>query len=472
MKLYNSLTRSKEDFHIKDKTVRMYACGPTVYNYFHVGNARCFVVFDMLRRYLEYRGNKVIFVQNFTDVDDKMIKRAALDNASVSEVADRFIKEYFTDAGGLGIRPATYHPRATENIEEIIKIIEELINKGHAYVSTSDDGKKDVYFSAESFDEYGKLSNMPIAELEAGARIDVNEVKNNPMDFALWKAKKEGEISWSSPWGEGRPGWHIECSAMVYRYLGEEIDIHCGGADLMFPHHENEIAQSECATGHIMSRFWLHNGFINVDNKKMSKSGSNSFMVRDAAKQFGYLPIRYFLLASHYRTPINFSEEILEQAKSALTRLHNCADLILFNEARADKTVPLSDAENTSLAFIAEKKQSFIDAMDDDFNTADAIAALFEITRDINSMLAEETLSAKYLETASKTFFELLELFGFEKPSNTNDDEEKYIEDAIARRAQAKKNKDYALADSIRNELKERGITLEDTAQGTMWKKQ
>ena len=465
MKLFNSLTKSKEEFEIKDNTVRMYVCGPTVYNYFHVGNARCFVVFDMLRRYLEYRGNKVIYIQNFTDVDDKMIKRAAQDSTSVSEVADRFINAYFEDASGLGIRKATVHPRATESIEAIIELIEQLIEKGHAYTSGGD-----VYFDATSFDEYGKLSHMPIEELEAGARIDVNEVKKNPMDFALWKAKKEGEISWASPWGEGRPGWHIECSAMVGKFLGNEIDIHCGGTDLMFPHHENEIAQSECATGHTMSRFWLHNGFINVDNKKMSKSGTNSFMVRDAAKQFGYLPIRYFLLASHYSSQINFSADILEQSKAALARLHNCADSLKFRKQTAADGA-MSEVEEASISFIKSKKQSFIEAMDDDFNTADAIGTLFEMTRDINTVLGSETVSGTYIDAASAIYFELLGLMGFEKEQNTADDEEAYITDAIERRTQAKKARDFATADSIRNELKEKGIILEDTPQGTLWKK-
>lgn len=465
MKLFNSLTRTKEKFEIKDNTVRMYVCGPTVYNYFHVGNARCFVVFDMLRRYLEYRGNKVTYIQNFTDVDDKMIKRAAQDGASVSEVADRFIKAYFDDAEGLGIRAATAHPRATESIDEITAMIKQLIEKGHAYISGGD-----VYFDAKSFDEYGKLSHMPLDDLEAGARIDVNEVKKNPMDFALWKAKKEGEISWDSPWGEGRPGWHIECSAMVGKFLGTEIDIHCGGTDLMFPHHENEIAQSECATGHTMSRFWLHNGFINVDNKKMSKSGTNSFMVRDAAAQFGYMAIRYFLLTSHYRSQINFSSEILEQSKAALSRLHNCADSLKFRKQTAIDG-DMTQTEAASIAFIKSKKQSFIDAMDDDFNTADAIGALFEMARDINTVLGGEVVSGAYIDEAAEIYFELLELLGFAKAQNTADDEETYITEAIERRTLAKKAKDFKTADSIREELKDKGIVLEDTAQGTLWKK-
>ncbi|OGO90680.1 MAG: cysteine--tRNA ligase [Clostridiales bacterium GWF2_38_85] len=464
MKLYNSLTRSKDEFTIKDNSIRMYACGPTVYNYFHVGNARCFVVFDMLRRYLEYRGYKVIFVQNFTDVDDKMIKKAQAENTTVGEIADKYIQEYFTDAKGLGIKPATYHPKATENIDQIIEIIEALIKKGHAYVVDSD-----VYFNTKSFNEYGKLSHMPIEDLEAGARIDINEVKNSPIDFALWKAKKEGEISWSSPWGEGRPGWHIECSAMVKKFLGTEIDIHCGGQDLIFPHHENEIAQSECATDHILAKFWLHNGYINVDNKKMSKSDGNFFMVRDAAKQYGYQTIRYFLLSSHYRSPINFSAEILEQSKASLARFQNCAANIKFISSKL-YNAELSEPEKLSLLIINDKKKQFIDAMDDDFNTADAISALFEITREINSNISNETCSIEYLNTSSGVFFEFLNLLGLEKSTENNDDTEE-IENLINQRIEAKKNKNYILADQIRSILKEKGIILEDTPQGVKWKR-
>ena len=309
MKLFNTLSRQKEDFIIKNNEVRMYVCGPTVYNYFHIGNARCFVVFDMLRRYLEYSGNKVTFVQNFTDVDDKLIRAAKENGTTVPEIAEKFIGEYFTDARGLGVHDATVHPRATENIDKIIEIVEKLIENGHAYVSGND-----VYFDSQSDSEYGKLSHYNMDDLEAGARIDVNDIKKHPFDFALWKGKKEeGEISWQSPWGEGRPGWHIECSAMVNKYLGTEIDIHGGGVDLIFPHHENEIAQSECATGCTLARFWLHNGHINVDNKKMSKSAGNFFLVRDAAGKYGYKAVRFFLLSSHYRSPINYSDDILSQ---------------------------------------------------------------------------------------------------------------------------------------------------------------
>ena len=464
MLLYNTLTRSKDEFIVRDNTVRMYACGPTVYNFFHIGNARVFVVFDMLRRYLEYKGYNVKFVQNFTDVDDKLIRKAAEEGITVKEVADKYINEYFIDAKGLGVLPASVHPRATENIDEIINTITALIERGHAYVSGND-----VYFDSTSFNEYGKLSHMPIDDLEAGARIDVTEIKRNPMDFALWKGKKEGEIFWDSPWGEGRPGWHIECSAMVHRYLGEDIDIHCGGQDLIFPHHENEIAQSECATGECFARFWLHNGYINVDNKKMSKSLNNFFLVRDAAKEHGYQAIRYFLLASHYRSPINYTSEILEQAKSAVERLQNCQHNIEFRIEKASKR-EMNDSEKASISTINDKKSAFIAAMDDDFNTADAIGCLFEITKEINLMMKNEDCSYDYIDSSSKVFMELVELLGFSASKDESVDESA-IEAMIAERTEAKKNKDYKKADEIREKLKEMGIIIQDTSQGVKWKK-
>ncbi|HAN21623.1 MAG: cysteine--tRNA ligase [Clostridiales bacterium GWF2_36_10] len=465
MKLYNTLTRKKEEFIVKNNTVRMYVCGPTVYNYFHVGNARCFVVFDLLRRYLEFQGNKVTYVQNFTDVDDKLIRKAAEEGITVPEVADKYIKEYFVDAKGLGINDATFHPKATENIDRIIEIIEKLIENGNAYVSGGD-----VYFDQKSFTEYGKLSHANLEDLEAGARIDVNEIKKNPFDFTLWKAKKEGEISWNSPWGEGRPGWHIECSAMVNKFLGTEIDIHGGGPDLIFPHHENEIAQSECATGHPMSRFWLHIGFINVDNRKMSKSLGNFFMVRDAAKKYGYTTIRYFLLSSHYRSPINFSGEILEQSSAAIDRLHNCAENLRFRLKNNVFDDLLVELENVSLSMLELKQNQFFEALDDDFNTADAIGYLFEITREINTRLSEQHISKGYLDRAYEIFMGLCSLLGFEKAEDKGIDTS-FIEQMIEKRTTAKKARDFTAADAIRNELKEMGIILEDTPQGVKWKK-
>lgn len=461
MKLYNTLTRQKEEFVPLDgNNVKMYACGPTVYNYFHIGNARCFVVFDMLRRYLEYRGYNVRFVQNFTDVDDKMIKRAREEGITVAEVAEKYIGEYFVDAKGLGVVPATVHPRATENIDEIISIISTLIEKGHAYESNGD-----VYFRTLSDKDYGKLSHMPIDELEKGARIDVSDEKEDALDFALWKAAKPGEPKWQSPWGEGRPGWHIECSAMVLRYLGETIDIHCGGQDLTFPHHENEIAQSECCTGKPFARFWLHNGYINVNNTKMSKSLGNFFTVRDVAEKYGYPAIRFFILSAHYRSPINFSAEIIEQSKNALERIMNCRENLEFYK----KSAAAGEPSPEQLASLDGYKAAFIEAMDDDFNTADGIAAIFELVRAANELIASNApLGA--VERAAALLDELCGLMGFVEPKSGDD--EAFIaevEAAVARRAAAKKAKNYAEADKIRAELLEQGIVLEDTPKGTKW---
>lgn len=462
MKLFNSLTKQKEEFVIRDKKVRMYVCGPTVYNYFHIGNARCFVVFDMLRRYLEYCGNEVTFVQNFTDVDDKLIRAAKENGTTVPEIAEKYIAEYFKDARGLGVNDATIHPRATDNIDKIIEIIEKLIKNGHAYVSGND-----VYFDSQSDSEYGKLSHHNMDELEAGARIDVNEIKKHPFDFALWKGKKEeSEISWISPWGDGRPGWHIECSAMVNKYLGTEIDIHGGGVDLIFPHHENEIAQSECATGCTLARFWLHNGHINVDNKKMSKSAGNFFLVRDASEKFGYKAVRFFLLSSHYRSPINYTDDTLTQASAAVERLQNCLNNIEFASKNASGDI--SEREKESIAFIKAKEKSFMEAMDDDLNTADAIGFLFEMTRDINITISNGA-SSEYIENINDIYIPLCELLGFGK--DAGDEDTAYIEDMIQKRAEAKKAKNYAEADAIRNKLREEGIILEDTPQGVKWKR-
>ncbi len=462
MKLFNTLTRQKEDFIIRDNHVRMYVCGPTVYNYFHIGNARCFVVFDMLRRYLEFRGAKVTFVQNFTDVDDKLIRAAKEDGTTVPAIAEKYIAEYFKDAEGLGVRKATHHPRATENIDGIIDIVEKLIQKGHAYVSGND-----VYFDSQSDSQYGKLSHHDMDSLEAGARIDVNDTKKHPFDFALWKGQKEdSEIAWDSPWGKGRPGWHIECSAMVNKYLGTDIDIHGGGVDLIFPHHENEIAQSECATGCTLARFWLHNGHINVDNKKMSKSAGNFFLVRDAAAKYGYRSVRFFLLSSQYRSPINYSSDILEQASAAVERLSNC--ISNFDFVKKTPADAVSDREKQSIEFLAAKKQSFVDAMEDDLNTADAIGFLFEMTREINTVITN-SVSKEYINAVEELYIPLCELLGFGREESDFDVE--YIERIIAERSEAKKARDYAKADAIRNELKEKGIVLEDTPQGVKWKK-
>ncbi len=465
MRFYNTLTKRKNEFTpIEPGKVRMYACGPTVYDFFHIGNARCFISFDMLRRYLEYRGYEVKFVQNFTDVDDKIIKRANAEGVTQKDIAERFIGEYFTDAKGLGIRPASVHPRATENIDEMITIISTLIEKGHAYPVDMGDGNSDVYFRTTSFKEYGKLSHMPIDELEKGARIDISEHKEDALDFALWKAAKPGEPFWESPWGKGRPGWHIECSAMVLRYLGESIDIHCGGQDLTFPHHENEIAQSECCTGKTFANYWMHNGYINVDNTKMSKSLGNFFTVRDAAAKYGYPVIRFFILSAHYRSPINFSASILEQSKNALDRITNCLDSLKFYL----KTAAPGEIGNAKEKAEAHKND-FITAMDDDFNTADGIAAIFELVRDANEQIASNA-SADAAKYTLDMLTELCSLMGFLPEDNADDEFVAMIEEKIAERAAAKKAKDYAKADKIRAELLEKGVILEDTPKGTKYR--
>lgn len=463
MKLYNTLTKSKDEFTpLEEKKVKMYACGPTVYNYFHIGNARCFILFDMLRRYLEFRGYDVKFVQNFTDVDDKMIKRANEEGITVADVAEKYIAEYKKDAEGLRIRPASVHPRATENIDEIINIISILIEKGFAYESNGD-----VYFRPHAFKDYGKLSHMPIEDLESGARIDISEQKEDPLDFALWKAAKPGEPFWHSPFGDGRPGWHIECSAMVKKYLGETIDIHCGGQDLTFPHHENEIAQSEAATGKPFANYWLHNGYINVDNKKMSKSLGNFFTVRDVAEKYGYEPIRFFILSAHYRSPINYSADIIEQSKAALERLWNCqSNLEFYISNTPDSSLTVDEAE--LIRGFEARREQFIDAMDDDFNTADAISAIFDLARDINVAIAAKP-SLELAKAANSSFMELMNLMGLEKPKESDDFEAEILK-AIELRKEAKKTKNYAEADRIRAELLEKGVILEDTPMGTKYR--
>ena len=460
MKIYNSQTRMKEELiPVEEGKIKMYACGPTVYNYFHVGNARCFVVFDMLRRYLRYRGYDVTFVQNFTDIDDKMIKKANEEGTTVKAIADRYIAEYFTDAKGLGIEPASVHPYATDNIDAIIDIISVLIEKGHAYPTA--DG---VYFRTRSFKEYGKLSHTEIDDLKSGARIDVDDGKEDPLDFALWKLQKPGEPAWDSPWGAGRPGWHIECSAMSRRFLGESIDIHCGGQDLIFPHHENEVAQSECCSGKTFVKYWMHNGYINVDNQKMSKSLGNFFTVRDAAAKFGYLPIRFFLLSAHYRTPVNFSAETLAAAKSSLERLSNCAESVSFYLKNAPEGAVTADVE----AKLAAHKEKFIQVMDDDFNTADGVTVLFELATDIFAWVAAGVNKGS-AEAASALFNELCTLMGFIEEKNGDAELVKYIEEQIELRKAAKKAKNFAEADRIRDELAEKGIILKDTREGTTY---
>uniref|UniRef100_UPI003FED5803 cysteine--tRNA ligase n=1 Tax=Candidatus Fimivicinus sp. TaxID=3056640 RepID=UPI003FED5803 len=464
MKVYNTLTRRKEELNpITPGEVKIYACGPTVYNYIHIGNARPLCVFDVLRRYLEYRGYKVYFVQNFTDIDDKIIRRANEEGLTFSEVSEKYIKEFWVDAKGMNIREATIHPKATENIDEIIAIISALVEKGYAY-----EAQGDVYFSPAKFAEYGKLSHQPLEELEAGARINLGEVKKEPMDFALWKAAKPGEPSWESPWGQGRPGWHIECSAMVRRYLGETIDIHCGGQDLIFPHHENEIAQSECCNGVPFAHYWMHNGFINVDNQKMSKSLGNFFTVRDVAKEYGYEPIRYLMISSQYRSPINYSIDIIEQCKAALSRLYSCRDSLDFALKNAVEEAGADD--DAVIEKLEERRKQFEEAMDDDLNTADALAAVYELVRDINTRVTTGVHSRKLCEHASDLFDTLCGILGlvYNRAADKNLDTE--VEALIEQRNLARKAKNWAEADRIRDELKERNIILEDTPQGVKWK--
>lgn len=458
MKIFNTLTRQKEELKtITPGQVKIYACGPTVYNYIHIGNARPICVFDTLRRFLEYIGYQVTFVQNFTDIDDKIIRKANEEGSDYAQVSERFIAEYRVDAQGLGVREATYHPKATENIQNIIDLISSLMDKGFAYRAENGD----VYFRAARFDEYGKLSHMPLEDLEAGARISVGEIKEDPMDFALWKAAKEGEPYWESPFGKGRPGWHIECSAMAKHYLGDTIDIHCGGQDLIFPHHENEIAQSECANGCAFAHYWMHNGYINIDNRKMSKSLGNFFTVREVAEQFGYEPIRFMMIAAHYRSPINYSVEVINQSISALERLYNCRDELDFalSQAGAEGSDALQKAAD-------EAKEKFVAALSDDLNTADGIAALFDLCKEINLRLnGEEPQQKAALEHAAQIFDELAGVLGllYNRKKNEVTPE---IQELVDRRQAARKAKDFAEADALRDQLAAMGVTLKDTPEG------
>ena len=464
MKLYNTLTRKKEEFvPVEEGKVKMYVCGPTVYNYIHIGNARPFIIFDTLRRYLEYRGYDVTYVQNFTDVDDKIIKRGHEEQISPEEVANKYIDEYFIDADGLGIKRANVHPRVTDNIQQIIDFVKELEDKGYAYEVNGD-----VYFDTKKFEGYGKLSKQNQDDLEAGARIEVNSQKRHPMDFVLWKAKKEGEPGWNSPWGEGRPGWHIECSVMSNRYLGETIDIHAGGQDLAFPHHENEIAQSEAKSGKPFSNYWIHNGYININNEKMSKSKGNFFTVRDIAAQYDLEIVRFFMLSAHYRNPVNFSDEMLNQAKAGLERLYNTKEKLEFTISNLQEST-MTEEEKSLVAELDGFRTKFIDAMEDDVNTADAISVIFELAKFTNSNVNEKSS----LEFAKKCLDEFNELTGVlnivnKKQDNMLDEE---IENLIQKRVEAKKNKDFKLPDDIRADLLEKGIILEDTRQGTKWKR-
>ena len=479
MKLYNTMTMKKEEFTpLEPGKVKMYACGPTVYNYIHVGNARPIIIFDALRRFFEYLGYDVAFVQNFTDVDDKIINRTGEENLSCDEIAGKYIGEYLIDARGLGVREATVHPKATENIDGIISMASELVGKGCAYQVGND-----VYYRTSSFPEYGKLSHQQIGELVAGARVDVADGKENPMDFALWKGMKPGEPHWDSPWGKGRPGWHIECSAMAKAYLGDTIDIHCGGQDLIFPHHENEIAQSEGCHGKPFARYWLHNGFISIDSKKMSKSLGNFFTVREAAEAYGYENIRMFMLMSHYRSPLNYSGEILVQSKSALERLKTARGTLEFI-AKNGSDAATDDNEEQYLNSLPLYRERFIEALSDDFNTADAISVMFEMARESNSIAAAPAPTKAFAAAALEVFDELAAVLGlFYADVDAGGAEggsgggggggelAADVERMIAERQTAREEKDWEKADSIRTKLGEMGIVLEDTPQGVKWKK-
>ena len=464
MKIYNTLTRQKEEFvPVHPGKVGMYVCGPTVYNYIHIGNARPMIIFDTVRRYFEYKGYEVNYVSNFTDVDDKIIKKANEEGVTATEIAERYIKECKQDMEALNIKPATHQPRATEEIGGMIKMIQTLIEKGHAYEV---DGT--VYFKTRSFKDYGKLSKKNIDDLEAGHReikVTGEEGKKDPLDFVLWKPKKEGEIAWDSPWGEGRPGWHIECSEMSKKYIGDTIDIHAGGEDLIFPHHENEIAQSESCNDEKFANYWMHNGFLNINNKKMSKSAGNFFTVREIGEKYPLQVIRFFMLSAHYRTPLNFSDTLVESAKTGLDRILTAIDLCREMAAK-EETGSLSDAEKEHFAKVEALVKKFEDAMEDDFNTADAVSAIFEIVRESNSTVKD--FSADYAKKVLKVLEDLCGVLGIEttKEEEILDEE---IEKLIEERQTARKNKDFARADEIRDQLLEQGIVLKDTREGVKW---
>ncbi len=459
MQIYNTMTRKKEELVPQAAgEVKIYACGPTVYNYIHIGNARPICAFDVLRRYLKYRGYKVTYVQNFTDVDDKIIKKANEEGVTAHEISEKYIAEYKKDAHGLNVMDADIHPKVTESMDIIIDIVKVLVEKGYAYESNGD-----VYFRTSKFKDYGKLSKMPIDELRAGARVDISEHKEDPLDFAVWKAAKPGEPYWESPWGKGRPGWHIECSAMSRHYIGSTLDIHCGGQDLIFPHHENEIAQSECATGCTLANYWMHNGYINVDNVKMSKSLGNFFTTREVAEKYGYEVIRYMMVQAHYRSPINYCLELLNSCKASLERLYNCRETLDRAIANAESGSVSSEATE----IFEKRKGEFIKAMDDDLNTADAITAIFELARELNKMSADNTVSKEQLEAGAKLFDELTDVLGILYNRDKKDEIPQNILELAEQRKQARKDKNFALADELRNRIAELGYVIEETRQGT-----
>ncbi|WP_067729181.1 cysteine--tRNA ligase [Oceanobacillus damuensis] len=463
IKIYNTLTRNKEDFKpLEEGKVSMYVCGPTVYNYIHIGNARPAIVFDTVRRYFEYKGFDVDYVLNFTDVDDKIIKTANELGVEVPELADKFIQAYLEDVGALGVKKATHNPRVMEAMDDIIRFIDVLIQKEYAY-----EAEGDVYFKPRAFEGYGKLSHQSIDELRSGARIQIGEKKDDPLDFALWKKAIDGQISWDSPWGKGRPGWHIECSAMVKKYLGDTIDIHAGGQDLAFPHHENEIAQSEAMNGHTFANYWMHNGYININNEKMSKSLGNFVLTRDLIANHDPKVLRFFMLSVHYRNPINFTEELLESAKNSYDRIKTAYQNL---EHRKQSSMNLVDDTDSWITKVDEMKKRFETEMDDDFNTANAISVLFDLSKEANVYLQSKQTSAKVIEYFQKTMLSLLQVLGIDL-AETDVLLDETIEELIEERNKARKTRDFARADEIRDLLKEKNIILEDTPQGVRWKR-
>lgn len=465
MKIYNTLTKKKEEFvPIEEGKVRMYVCGPTVYNYIHIGNARPMIVFDTVRRYFEHKGYEVNYVSNFTDVDDKIIKKAIEEGTDTDTISKRYIAECKKDMAGMNIKPATKHPLATEEIQGMIDMISTLIEKGYAYNSNGT-----VYFRTRKFEGYGKLSKKNIDELEAGKRIAVEEQKEDPMDFVLWKPKKDGEPFWESPWSDGRPGWHIECSVMSKKYLGDSIDIHAGGEDLIFPHHENEIAQSEAANGVQFAKYWMHNAFLNIDNKKMSKSAGNFFTVRDISEKVDLMVLRFFMLSAHYRNPVNFSEELVDAAKNGLARITTAVDTLTHMLKKDGRDEKLTDDEAKLLEEYKAITTRFDEAMDDDFNTADAITAIFDMVKFANSN-ADENSSVAFLDALKNQIIEYMDILGIkvEKEEEILDAD---IEKLIEERQNARKEKNFARADEIRDLLAEKGIVLLDTREGVRWKR-
>lgn len=459
MKIYNTLTAKKEEFKpINDGTAGIYVCGPTVYNFIHIGNARPICVFDVLRRYLEFKGYKVKFIQNYTDVNDKIIKQAEIENSTPEEIALKYIKEYETDAKGLNVRPADVHPKVSLYMEKIIDMIKALEEKGYAYQSGGD-----VYYRTRKFKDYGKLSKQSIDDLIAGARVEVNDIKEDPLDFALWKSAGKNEQHWDSPWGKGRPGWHIECSVMAKDCLGDTIDIHCGGKDLVFPHHENEIAQSEAATGKTFANYWMHNGHINIDNKKMSKSAGNFFLTRDAAKKYGYETIRYLMIQAHYRMPMNYTAELLQSCKASLERLYNCRETL----DKAIANAKSGEIKPQAMEIFDKRTNQFIEAMDDDLNTADGLTAIFELVRDLNIMIADNETSKQQLEKGAEIFDKLTNVLGILYNRKKEEEIPAEVMELVQQRKQARSDKNFALADELRDKISALGYTVKETRQGT-----